>query len=72
MKIFKNIDEYILSFPLDIQKKLKDIRGVVKKIIPEASEAIKYGMPTFILNGNLLHFAAFKNISDYIQLQPLL
>jgi uncharacterized protein YdhG (YjbR/CyaY superfamily) len=61
MKIVKNIDEYILNFPLDIQKKLRDIRGLVQKIIPQASEAIKYGMPTFVLNGNLLHFAAFKN-----------
>ncbi|MFZ2310165.1 MAG: DUF1801 domain-containing protein [Patescibacteria group bacterium] len=60
MKIVKNIDEYILSFPVDVQKKLNDIRGLVKKIIPQASEAIKYGMPTFVLNGNLLHFAAFK------------
>jgi uncharacterized protein YdhG (YjbR/CyaY superfamily) len=60
MKVVKNIDEYILSFPRDGQKKLRDIRSLVQKIIPQASEAIKYSMPTFVLNGNLLHFAAFK------------
>ena len=61
MKTVKNIDEYILSFPVDVQKKLRDIRNLVKKIIPQAEETIKYSMPTFVLNGNLLHFAAFKN-----------
>lgn len=60
MKTVKNIDEYILNFPLDVQKKLNDIRKLVKKNIPQAEEAIKYGMPTFVLDGNLLHFAAFK------------
>ena len=60
MKTVKNIDEYISSFPADVQKKLRDIRSLVKKNIPQANEAIKYGMPTFVLNGNLLHFAAFK------------
>lgn len=60
MKIVKNIDEYIINFPKDVQQKLSSIRSLVKKIIPQAEEAIKYGMPTFVLNGNLLHFAAFK------------
>jgi uncharacterized protein YdhG (YjbR/CyaY superfamily) len=57
----RNIDEYIATFPKDIQKKLKDMRAVIKKAAPKAEEAIKYAMPTFVLNGNLVHFAAFKN-----------
>ena len=57
----KNIDEYIATFPKDIQKMLKEIRAVIKKAAPKAEEAIKYAMPTFVLNGNLVHFAAFKN-----------
>jgi O-6-methylguanine DNA methyltransferase len=60
MKIVKNIDEYILSSPPEVQKKLSAVRKIVKRIIPQAEEAIKYSMPTFVLNGNLLHFAAFK------------
>ena len=57
----KDIDEYIADFPKDVQKILKKIRMTVRKAAPDAEEAIKYGMPTFILYGNLVHFAAFKN-----------
>ena len=57
----KNIDEYIAGFPRDVQKILKQIRTTIKKVAPDAEEAIKYGIPTFVLNENLVHFAAFKN-----------
>lgn len=56
----KDIDEYIAGFPDDIREILEKIRLTVKKAAPDAEEAIKYGMPTFVLNGNLVHFAAFK------------
>jgi uncharacterized protein YdhG (YjbR/CyaY superfamily) len=56
-----NIDTYISGFPKDIQLLLEQIRNTIKKAAPEATEAIKYAMPTFVLNGNLVHFAAFKN-----------
>jgi len=59
---FKTIDEYIASFPPDIQEKLRNIRAVIRKAAPDAEEAIRYGIPTFRLNGhNLVHFAAFKD-----------
>jgi len=58
---FKTIDDYIKSFPKDIQKILGMVRQTIKKAAPEAEEAISYQMPTFKLNGNLVHFAAFKN-----------
>ena len=57
----KNIDEYIAGFPPDIQAKLEKIRATIRKAAPDAEEAIKYMMPTFVLKGNLVHFAAFKN-----------
>jgi uncharacterized protein YdhG (YjbR/CyaY superfamily) len=57
----KNIDEYIATFPSDIQKMLQDMRATIQKAAPQAEEAIKYAIPTFVLNGNLVHFAAFKN-----------
>lgn len=57
----KNIDEYIAGFPKDVQKMLKDIRATIKKAAPKAEEAIKYAMPTFVLHGNLVHFAGYKN-----------
>ena len=58
---FKTIDDYIKCFPKDIQKILEIVRQTIKKAAPEAEEAISYQMPTFKLNGNLVHFAAFKN-----------
>lgn len=57
----KNIDEYIAGFPKEIQKILEQIRSTIKKAAPEAEETISYAIPTFTLNGNLIHFAAFKN-----------
>jgi len=56
-----NIDEYIHSFPEEIQILLEQIRATIRQAAPEAEEAIKYAMPTFVLNGNLVHFAAFKH-----------
>lgn len=57
----KTIDQYIELFPMDVQIKLKKIRNLIKEIVPEATEAIKYQMPTFILKKNLVHFAGYKN-----------
>lgn len=57
----KSIDEYIAGCPRDVQQILKQIRTTIRKAAPEAKEAIKYQIPTFVLNGNLVHFAAFKS-----------
>ncbi len=54
------IDDYIADFPKDVQARLNKIRQVIGKAAPKASETISYRMPTFKLNGNLVHFAAFK------------
>jgi len=58
---FQTIDEYIKSFPRDVQKKLESIRQTIKKFAPEAEEMISYQIPTFKLNGPLIYFAGFKN-----------
>lgn len=58
---FNSIDEYILQFPTEIQEILKMFRKVIKESAPEAEEKISYQMPTFVLHGNLAHFAAHKN-----------
>lgn len=58
----KDISEYIAGQPVEIQLVLEEIRAAVKKKVPKAEEAIKYNMPTFVLNGkNLVHFSAFKS-----------
>jgi len=58
---FKNIDEYISLFPKETQALLRQMRATIKEVAPDAEEVIKYQMPTFVLKGNLVHFAAYKN-----------
>lgn len=65
---FNSIDEYIASCPKDVQKILKEVRATIRAATPEAEEKISYQMPTFFLNGNLVHFAAFKN---HIRFYPI-
>jgi uncharacterized protein YdhG (YjbR/CyaY superfamily) len=60
-KRFETIDEYIATFPRDVQDILEEIRRTIQESAPNAKEAISYQMPTFKLNGNLVHFASFKN-----------
>jgi uncharacterized protein YdhG (YjbR/CyaY superfamily) len=59
---FNSIDEYIASFPEDVQKIMKQLRSTIKAAAPEAGEKISYNMPTFTLNGTyLVYFAGWKN-----------
>ena len=55
------IDEYISECPEEVRPVLQKIRSVIKEAAPQASEKISYQMPTFYLNGNLVHFAAHQN-----------
>ncbi|MGN6265707.1 MAG: iron chaperone [Ginsengibacter sp.] len=59
--VYKSIDDYISGFPVEVQYLLQQVRLKIKELAPHAEEAISYGIPTFKLNGNLVHFAAFKN-----------
>ena len=61
MKTFRTIDEYIDSFPKDVQETLQTLRTTIQRAAPKATEAIKYDIPTFVQDGNLVHFGAFKN-----------
>jgi uncharacterized protein YdhG (YjbR/CyaY superfamily) len=55
------IDAYIAQFPGEVQEVLQKIRSLIHETAPEAAEKISYGMPTFYLKGNLVHFAGFKS-----------
>lgn len=55
------IDEYILQFSPHVQAILNKLKNVIKEAAPDAEEKISWKMPTFVLSGNLVHFAAFKN-----------
>lgn len=62
MKKPKNTDEYISSFPPATQEILRQIRTTIKKMAPNAEEAISYGIPVFNLDGTyLVYFAGYKN-----------
>lgn len=60
-KIAKDIDEYIAGFPAATQKLLQQVRSTIQQAAPQATEAIKYAIPTFIFHGNLVHFAGYQN-----------
>ena len=55
------IDEYIAGFPPDVQPLLEKVRAAIRKAAPHATEAISYQMPTFKLQGNLIHFAGYNH-----------
>jgi uncharacterized protein YdhG (YjbR/CyaY superfamily) len=67
MKKFKDIDTYIMEQSKEAQVLLRQIRKTIKKAAPDATEKISYGIPTFFLNRNLVHFGAF---SDHISFFP--
>jgi uncharacterized protein YdhG (YjbR/CyaY superfamily) len=54
------IDEYIQGFPADVKAILSELRSTIRQAAPQAVEKISYRIPTFYLNGNLVHFAAFE------------
>lgn len=68
MRKYKNIDDYIASFPREVQEILQKIRLSIRRLVPNAVETISYGIPTFKLNGkNLVHFGGFK---DHVSIFP--
>jgi uncharacterized protein YdhG (YjbR/CyaY superfamily) len=55
------IDAYIRSHPASVQKILREIQRRIEKILPNSTQCISYGIPTFDLGGqHVVHFAAFK------------
>jgi uncharacterized protein YdhG (YjbR/CyaY superfamily) len=57
----ETIDTYIASFPKDVQAILQTLRKTIRASAPQAKECIKYGIPTFTLHGNLVHFGGYKH-----------
>jgi uncharacterized protein YdhG (YjbR/CyaY superfamily) len=61
-----NMDDYIEGFPDNVRQILNRIRNTIREAAPDAGETINYGIPTFTLNGNLVHFAAYtRHIGFY-------
>lgn len=57
-KKFANVDEYISTFPKEVQQYLEQIRTIIRTAAPEAEETISYNMPAYKLNGPLVYFGA--------------
>lgn len=58
---FETTEEYIDIFPKETQTILEEIRKLVKKMVPEATEKISYNIPSFQLDGKyLIYYAAYK------------
>ena len=57
---FRSVDEYIGTFPKDVQATLETIRRTIRKAVPEAEEVISYQMPAYKLHGRMLYFSAYK------------
>ena len=58
---YEKVNDYIAAYPDEVQELLRQIRKVIREEAPGAEETINYGIPTFKLNGNLVHYAGFKN-----------
>lgn len=56
-----SIDEYIAGFPPETQEILEELRGLIRAAAPDATETISYAIPTFDLNGHLVHFAGYEH-----------
>jgi uncharacterized protein YdhG (YjbR/CyaY superfamily) len=56
-----SIDEYIAGFPPETRAMLEEMRAIIRQAAPDATETISYAIPTFDLNGHLVHFAGFKS-----------
>jgi uncharacterized protein YdhG (YjbR/CyaY superfamily) len=70
---YQTIDDYLATCTPASKLQLQKLRELIREIAPAAQETIKYLMPTFTLNGNLIHFAAFKNhIGLYPTPSPIL
>ena len=60
-KNITTINEYIADFPVPVQEIMEKLRATIRKAAPKAEETIGYGILTFKLEGNLVHFGGFKN-----------
>ncbi len=56
-----DISRYIAQFPREVQEKLRTLQSAIREVVPDATEKISYGIPTFYKGKNIVHYAAFRN-----------
>lgn len=60
IKPYKTVDEYIANFPPDTRERLQKVREAILEVIPDATERISYGIPTYWQGGSLVHFGGYS------------
>lgn len=69
---FASVDDYIASFPPDVQEVLQEVRRTIRDVVPDAGEKISYQIPTITLDGKaLLYFSAWKHHISLYPIPPL-
>jgi uncharacterized protein YdhG (YjbR/CyaY superfamily) len=68
----KTISEYISQAPKESQKKLREMRGILKKAAPKATEAIKWGVPTLAYKRILFAYNAIKGNISFMPTPPII
>jgi uncharacterized protein YdhG (YjbR/CyaY superfamily) len=60
MSAFATVDDYIAAQSAEAQPRLRELRAVIRAAVPEATESISYGLPTYSLRARFVHFGAAK------------
>ena len=60
MPSFSSVDEYISAQPVETQARLRELRAIIRQVVPDATEVISYDMPTYKLGGRRVQFGAAK------------
>lgn len=55
------VEHYISEFPKDVQLRLREVQTLIRQLAPQAKEVMNYGIPTYVLSENLVHFAGYKH-----------
>ena len=56
-----NVDEYIASLPPEHAQLVRELRGIIKKAAPKATEAYKWAQPVYETNGPMIWIKAYKS-----------
>src|SRR5262245_10352640 len=62
----KTVTEYIDAAPKDARKRLRELRAILKKVAPKATETLKWGSPVFIEERILFAYTAYKSHLNFM------
>lgn len=65
----KTVTEYIKAAPKEAQQKLREMRAILKKVAPKATEGLKWGTPVFEEKRILFAYAAYKSHLNFMPTQ---